>query len=147
VAAWGYCWHAGESARCWVVPAAWQRWIWARPYDPHPEYARFKGRIYKSIDPAFESFFPPGVKSIIRLDEIDWGGVVVNGIPPLNYPKHISAAQATYLGDGNIVFGITANGESRAYPKRILAWHEMARDRIGGVELTVVYCTLCGTVA
>jgi Protein of unknown function (DUF3179) len=126
--------------------AAWQRWIWTLPYDPHPEYARFKGLIYRSIDPAFESFFPPGVQSLIRLDEIDWGGVVVNGIPPLDYPKHVPVIQASYLGDSNIVFGISMNGESRAYPKRILAWHEMARDRIGGVELTVVYCTLCGTV-
>jgi hypothetical protein len=126
--------------------AAWQRWIWTLPFDPHPEYARFKGLIYRAIDPAFESFFPPGVRSRIRLDEIDWGGVVVNGIPPLDYPKHIPAAQASYLGDGNVVFGISLNGESRAYPKRILAWHELARDRVGGVELTVVYCTLCGTV-
>jgi len=38
------------------------------------------------------------------------------------------------------------NGEARAYPKRILAWHELARDRVGGVELAIVYCTLCGTV-
>jgi hypothetical protein len=37
-------------------------------------------------------------------------------------------------------------GEARAYPKRILAWHEMARDTLGGVKLAVVYCTLCGTV-
>ena len=122
------------------------RWIWTLPYEPHPEYARFKGLVYRAVDPAFESFFPPGVRSLIRLDEIDWGGVVVNGIPPLDYPAHIPAARASYLGDGNVVFGISLNGESRAYPKRILAWHEMARDRIGGIELTVVYCTLCGTV-
>ena len=31
-------------------------------------------------------------------------------------------------------------------PKRILAWHELAWDRLGGNELTIVYCTLCGTV-
>jgi len=126
--------------------AAWQRWIWTLPYDPHPEYARFKGLIYRAIDPSFEDFFRPGVRSLIRLDEIDWGGVVVNGIPPLDHPKYIPADQASYLGDGNIVFGISLNGESRAYPKRILAWHEMTLDRLGGVELTVVYCTLCGTV-
>ena len=44
------------------------------------------------------------------------------------------------------MFGISINGEARAYPKRILAWHEMALDAIGGVELTIIYCTLCGTV-
>ena len=44
------------------------------------------------------------------------------------------------------MFGITINGQARAYPKRILAWHEMALDRVGGIDLTIVYCTLCGTV-
>lgn len=126
--------------------AAWQRWIWTLPYDPHPEYARFKALAYRGIDPAFERFFPPGVRSLIRLDEVDWGGVRVNGIPPLYYPKHVPAREASYLRDGNVVFGIAVNGQARAYPKRILAWHEMALDKIGGDELTIVYCTLCGTV-
>jgi Protein of unknown function (DUF3179) len=72
--------------------------------------------------------------------------VTVNGIPPLRNPNTVSAAEATYLKDSNIVFGLVENGEARAYPKRILAWHEMAIDRIGGVDLTIVYCTLCGTV-
>jgi hypothetical protein len=92
------------------------------------------------------AFFPPGVQSRIRLDEIDWGGVPVNGIPPLVYPRVVAARDASYLRDGHIVFGVAVNGEARAYPKRILAWHELAIDRVGGVELTVVYCTLCGTV-
>jgi hypothetical protein len=124
----------------------WHQWIWAQPYDPHPEFADFKGRLYASIDPRLADFFPPGAHSSIRLDEIEWGGVVVNGIPPLDYPKTVPAAQAQYLRDNHVVFGIAVNGRARAYPKRILAWHELARDRVGGVELTVVYCTLCGTV-
>ena len=86
------------------------------------------------------------MKSTIRLDEIDWGGVRVNGIPPLRFPKTIPASEATWLRDRHIIFGLEVNGEARAYPKRILAWHEMALDRVGGVDLTVVYCTLCGTV-
>ena len=124
----------------------WQIWMWTLPYDPHPEYATLKGLVYGKVDPRMQAFFPLGVKSTIRLDEIDWGGVTVNGIPPLRLPKTLPAAAARYLGDSNIVFGIVVNGEARAYPKRILAWHEMAIDRIGGVDLTIVYCTLCGTV-
>ena len=124
----------------------WHQWIWEQPYDPYPEYARFKGLWYGQIDPRFREFFPPGVSSLIRLDEVDWGGVVPNGIPPLEYPESLAAADAEYLDDGDIVFGIAVNDEARAYPKRILAWHEMALDRVGGLELTVVYCTLCGTV-
>ena len=122
------------------------QWIWEQPYDPHPDYAAFKGAWYGQIDPRFREFFREGDTATIRLDEIDWGGVPPNGIPPLEYPQHLAAADADYLKDDHIVFGIAVNGETRAYPKRILAWHEMALDTLGGVELTIVYCTLCGTV-
>ncbi len=124
----------------------WHKWIWQQPDDPHPDYAEFKGIWYSGVDPRFRQFFPPNVASLIRLDEVDWGGVGVNGIPPLEYPSHVAAADADYLDDDNLVFGIAADGETRAYPRRILAWHELALDRIGDVELTIVYCTLCGTV-
>jgi hypothetical protein len=125
---------------------AWRRWVWDHPYDPHPAYGEFKGLLYARLDPRFTDFFRPPVASSIRLEEIQWGGVPVNGIPPLDHPEVIDAAEAGYLDDGNIVFGIFVGGEARAYPKRILAWHELALDRVGGRELTIVYCTLCGTV-
>ena len=124
----------------------WHQWIWAQPYDPHPDYVAFKGQLYTNVDPRMADFFSPGLRTAIRLDEIEWGGVTVNGIPPLVYPKTIRAVKARYLRDNHVVFGVAVNGHARAYPKRILAWHELARDRVGGVELTVVYCTLCGTV-
>ncbi len=123
-----------------------QQWVWEQPYDPHPDYALFKGAWYGARDDRFRDFFPRNVKATIRLDEIDWGGVVIDGIPELEYPMAIPADDADYLDDDHIVFGIAVNGEARAYPQRILAWHEMAIDRLGGVELTIVYCTLCGTV-
>src|SRR5262245_56784872 len=124
----------------------WRRWIWRLPDEPHPDYARFKATLYSAVDPRFASFFPAGVRSLVRLDEVDWGGVVPDGIPALDHPKTLEAAQAAYLGEQDVVFGLSLNGEARAYPRRILGWHELARDRLGGVELAVVYCTLCGTV-
>lgn len=124
----------------------WRRWLWRRPYDPHPDYARLKSDVYGTIDPRFRRFFPEGVRSTVRLDQIDWGGVVVNGIPPLDHPEVVTADQATWLKDKHVVFGIVVDGRARAYPKRILAWHELALDRLGDRELAVVYCTLCGTV-
>jgi len=124
----------------------WRDWVWSLPYDPHPDYGIFKGRLYSDLDPRFRDFFRAPLRSSIRLDEVDWGGVAVNGIPPLEYPLHVGAAQARYLEDDNVVFGISVNGIARAYPQRILAWHELARDRFGEREVTIVYCTLCGTV-
>jgi hypothetical protein len=123
----------------------WREWIWKRPYEPHPDYLAFKAALYRgAVDPAMGEFFTN--RSVVRLDEIDWGGVKVNGIPPLRSPRTVAVAEAGWLKDDHIVFGLVVNGEARAYPKRILAWHEMALDDIGGVKLAIVYCTLCGTV-
>ena len=122
----------------------WREWMWRQPYDPHPDYMAFKAALYARVDPKMARFFTN--RATIRLDEIDWGGVGVNGIPPLASPRAIRAEAADWLKDSHVVFGIVVNGDARAYPKRILAWHEMARDRLGGVDLTIVYCTLCGTV-
>jgi hypothetical protein len=124
----------------------WRLWVWNRPYRPHPEYAFFKAAIYSAVDRRMAAFFDPDAEATIRLDEIDWGGVTVDGIPPLDHPQVVPAAAAGWLKDGHRVFGVVVNGEARVYPQRILGWHELARDRLGGVELTIVYCTLCGTV-
>ena len=126
--------------------ARWREWIWSLPYSPHPSYGEFKGRLYAMLDPRYVVFFRSETEPRIRLDEIEWGGVSINGIPPLDHPKHVPAAEATYLDDGDVVFGFFLDGEARAYPRRILAWHELALDRIGDRELAVVYCPLCGTV-
>lgn len=125
---------------------AWRRWSWRLPYHPHPDYAAFKAALYSNVDRRMAQFFRAGSEARIRLDEIDWGGVAVNGIPPLDHPKHIPAERADYLEDDHVVFGLEIDGEARAYPKRILAWHELALDEVGGTELAIVYCTLCGTV-
>lgn len=125
----------------------WFFWLWNQPQNIANDYSNFKADFYKQIDPRFEKYFKdrqPG--SRIRLDEIRWGGVLQDSIPPLRNPQMISVKQATYLEDDNIVFGIANNGDARAYPKRVLAWHEMFIDTIGGEEIAGVYCTLCGTV-
>ena len=125
---------------------AWYEWLWSTDRAVHPDYAQFKALLYAPIDARFREYFEGRPKSIIRLDEIRWGGVRRDGIPPLKNPKMIGAAEATWLEDDHIVFGIAIAGDARAYPKRILAWHEMFKDRIGGRELAGVYCTLCGAL-
>lgn len=125
---------------------AWYRWLWNQPEIKAEGYADFKAEFYERIDPRFGKYFR-GRQDLarLRLDEIRWGGVEQDGIPPLRNPKMISASKADYMGDDNVVFGIEVNGDVRAYPKRILAWHEMFTDTVGGVDLAGVYCTLCGS--
>ncbi|MDW3648498.1 MAG: DUF3179 domain-containing protein [Bacteroidia bacterium] len=125
----------------------WYDYLWNRDQHITASYADFKALLYKRIDPKFEQYFAGRQKTaLIRLDEVRWGGVRQDGIPPLRGPEMISAEEADYLEDDHIVFGIELNGDVRAYPKRILAWHEMFVDEVGGVPVAGVYCTLCGTV-
>jgi hypothetical protein len=124
----------------------WQQWLWNQPPELHPAYPEFKSALYGLVDERFETYFGADRPLSIRLDEVVWGGVEQDGIPPLRDPVMVRADQADYLGDDNIVFGLEVNGDSRAYPKRILAWHEMFVDEVGGVPVAGVYCTLCGTM-
>ncbi len=125
---------------------AWFAWIWQQQMAPPERYAEFKSRLYQRIDRRFAEYFDDQRETTIRLDEVRWGGVLRDGIPPLREPEMIAANEAGYLDDDHVVFGIEVNGDARAYPKRILAWHEMFVDDVGGVPVVGVYCTLCGSM-
>jgi len=81
--------------------------------------------------------------SIIPTDQIFGGGPPRDGIPAISNPKVIRADEAKYLRPGDVVVGVTFDGESRAYPLRILVWHENVNDTVGGVPIAVSYCPLC----
>ena len=122
---------------------AWPRWVeWLQKQTditPPPEFIPWKGRLLSLIDPAFLEWFTPGIPHRIRMEEIVWGGVAKDGIPALTNPAHLAAAQATYLTDDELVFGVTLSGRSRAYPHRIMDWHEMVNDVVGGVPVALAY--------
>jgi hypothetical protein len=74
------------------------------------------------------------------------GGPGKDGIPSIDQPKFWDAAAANdYLDHGDIVFGLVENGVARAYPQRILVWHEIVNDTLGNLDLAVTYCPLTGT--
>mgnify|MGYP006290283917 CR=1 FL=1 len=41
------------------------------------------------------------------------------------------------------VIGVEINGKARAYPHRILNWHEVVNDKLGGEPILISYCPLC----
>jgi hypothetical protein len=74
------------------------------------------------------------------------GGPAKDGIPSLFNPRTISAAEANYLSDEDLVVGIVVNGEARAYPHTILDWHEVVNEDFSRDKpLTISYCPLTGT--
>ncbi|MDP6882701.1 MAG: DUF3179 domain-containing protein [Rhodospirillales bacterium] len=84
-------------------------------------------------------------KHSIDYSEIFSGGVRKDGIPAIDDPKFVPIGQVSGLAETEPVVGVTVNGVSRAYPLRILMYHEIANDTLGGVPITVTYCPLCNS--
>ena len=128
----------------------WMLWQQRHPeIVPHPTYAEFKRQVFLGIDPNFADFLKPEfldrAAMKIRLEEITWGGVIKDGIPALDNPALIEADNVDYIDDDDLVFGVSINDDARAYPLRIMGWHEMFNDVIGGIPVALAYCTLCGS--
>lgn len=134
-------------------PEGWFDWmLWQEGHPevvPHASYTEFKRELFLGIDPNFEVFLKPQHlkrdRMKIRLEEITWGGVIKDGIPSLDNPTLIGAGDASYMKSDDLVFGVSINGDVRAYPLRIMGWHEMFNEVIGGVPVALAYCTLCGS--
>lgn len=119
-----------------------------------PDYLRVKRTIFTSLVPGWEQIFVGGD---IDWRHVSWGGVLIddraydetlkscNCIPAADNPETSSTEDATWLKDDDIVFGIEINGEARAYPRRIMEVREMVNDTLGGRDLGIPYCTLCGS--
>ena len=137
----------GEKITTWHEAYEWQE---KHPeITPHETYKSLRLRFLGNTDKRFLDFFKPPYgnreRMKIRLEEISWGGVLYDvGIPPLDNPPMVTAGEADYLLDTDLVFGVEINGDTRAYPLRIMGWHEMLNDVIGGMPVALAYCTLCG---
>jgi hypothetical protein len=74
------------------------------------------------------------------------GGPGKDGIPAIDEPRLVSAPEADrFLKADDVVFGVVLAGEVKAYPQKILVWHEIVNDRMGNENVSVTYCPLTGT--
>jgi len=84
-------------------------------------------------------------KYSIDYAEILSGGPPKDGIPAIDKPKFVLLGDVSDLAETEPVVGVTVNGAIRAYPLRILMYHEIVNDSLGGVPITVTYCPLCNS--
>ncbi len=134
---WGF---VTDHLMAWEIPAP-------------PDYLETKRAIFTGIIPGWDRIF---VQGDIDWRLVSWGGVLIddrpfdttddpcNCIPAADNPSVIPASEADWLEDDDIIFGIEINGEARAYPRRIMEVREMVNDTLGGRDLGIPYCTLCG---
>lgn len=84
----------------------------------------------------------------VPVDEIYDSGAGKDGIPSIDVPHFFAANNAlidTYMLDEDFVIGVYINGEARAYPHRILDYHEIVNDEMHGENFTISYCPLTGS--
>ena len=82
--------------------------------------------------------------SLVPPDQLLHGGPGRDGIPAIDAPKFVLASAAS-LAATDRVLGLARQGVVKAYPVRILNWHEIVNDRFGDEPIAVTYCPLCGT--
>jgi hypothetical protein len=78
-------------------------------------------------------------------EEIFHGGPPRDGIPSIDRPHFVRAGQASFLNSDDRVLGLVCKGVVRAYPIKILNFHEIVNDKINQQAIVISYCPLCGS--
>lgn len=78
---------------------------------------------------------PPEIQTILQRDRI----------PSIDEPKFIPVRDESDLPDREPVVSLVINGDARAYPLRIMMWHEIVNDVVGDMPVAVTYCPLCNS--
>jgi len=98
-----------------------------------------------ALDTYEASEFPP---PLIDAAQIISGGPPPDGIPSIDDPSFIPVIDnLDLLPAQEPVVALVVGGDARAYPARIMIWHEIVNDVVGGVPVTVTYCPLCNSAA
>ncbi|MEM9892171.1 MAG: DUF3179 domain-containing (seleno)protein [Actinomycetota bacterium] len=122
-----------------------------------PDYVRYKQNVYLLLTQSWEPFFTDE-DADIDWRYVSWGGVGIddrpydetdercNCIPAADNPEVTDVAGGdAWLDDDTVVFGLEIDGEARAYPRSIMEVREMVNDTLGGRDIGMPYCTLCGS--
>lgn len=84
-------------------------------------------------------------KRTIDISEVESGGPGKDGIPSIDNPVFVPVSKVTNLQAIEPVIGLRIGNEAKAYPLRVLMWHEIVNDEIAGAPVAVTYCPLCNT--
>ena len=68
-----------------------------------------------------------------------------DAIRAIDHPRFTQANRVRFLDPAEPVVALRLRGKDRAYPVRILVWHEIVNDRVAGVPVAVTFCPLCNS--
>lgn len=73
------------------------------------------------------------------------GGPPRDGIKSVDAPEFSHIGEATWVASETEVLGVEVDGEARAYPIRMLEFHQIVNDEVAGVPVAATYDPLTGT--
>jgi hypothetical protein len=116
------------------------------PSNPASDYQQSQSRVIFQREIRMPWTRTDFSRHAVPLREFERGGPVPDGIPPLDHPRTTTVlAASSYLTARDPVISVVINGHARAYPLRIMVWHEIANDVLGGRPIVVTYCPLCNS--
>ena len=82
----------------------------------------------------------------ISLEDLQQGCPVKDCIPSIDDPVYLTVEEAdSELNPNDRIFGVSHNGEAKAFPQRIMNWHEIVNTFMGDTPVAITFCPLCGT--
>lgn len=90
--------------------------------------------------------FDENTPATVPFEELFQGCPARDCIPSIDNPRYVPADEAeTYLEPSSLIMAMDYNGDVRAWPIRILDFHEIVNDTIAGDPIAITWCPLCGS--
>jgi hypothetical protein len=99
-------------------------------------------KMYIHITLLFTFFLLTGFNldnAIVPNNQILSGGPPKDGIPAILDPNFTRPEETDFLNEADQVIGVAIGGIAKAYPIKILNWHEVVNDTVNGLPVTVTF--------
>src|SRR5919197_5276008 len=104
------------------------------------------GSVPTNVSFATSQWSTDFTKHAVPLTEFRSGGPGKDGIPAIDHPRFVDVARAdAFLTDREPVAAVELAGQAKAYPIRIMVWHEIVNDTLAGRPIALTYCPLCNS--
>lgn len=129
--------------------ANYERFAYLMPNEYLPE--RFKEKLVTTVHEIEKIEKVKTMKGfelsdlLIPIEEIHDGGPPKDGIPALTNPTFIRGEEADFMLNSDIVLGFVSGDVAKAYPIKILNYHEIINDKVGDKQVVITFCPLCGS--
>jgi hypothetical protein len=143
-----------DSDHAWVE---WESWYSQQEIEPLAGFDKWKLRLYHSYLPPVGGLLDCEPRNF-DLQAVRWGNCDRSFLAALNAPDFVSgdavddsdegaggnsSGSTRYLSAEDHIFGFVLEGVAYAVPRWVLFPHELMNVELGGLPVSLTYCTLC----